>query len=165
MLVLVLVFCFATLAVGAAAGVRPVIHRIRDIIRNQKVLSLPPEASVRAAARAMAERNVGSVLVMVRGKLVGIFTERDALVRVLAAGLDPDATPLGAVMVRTVQTIGPDRPLVNALHQMGDHGFRHMPVVEDGVPIGIVSLRDALGSDFVQLEKEQDFKRRLIEVM
>lgn len=140
-------------------------HRIRDIIRNQKVLSLPPEASVRAAAQAMAERNVGSVLVMVHGKLVGIFTERDALVRVMAAGLDPDATLLGAVMVRTVQTIGPDRPLVNALHQMGNHGFRHMPVVEDGVPIGIVSLRDALGSDFVQLEKGQDFKRRLIEVM
>ena len=59
---------------------------IRDIIRNQKILALPPETPVRVAARAMADRNVGSVMVVEDGKLVGIFTERDALVRVLAGG-------------------------------------------------------------------------------
>jgi CBS domain-containing protein len=102
---------------------------IRDIIRNQKILALPPETSVRVAARAMGDRNVGSVMVVEDGKLVGIFTERDALVRVLAAGLDPVTTQLSVVMVRKVLTISPDRSLVNALHRMRDNGFRHMPVV------------------------------------
>jgi CBS domain-containing protein len=140
-------------------------HAIRDIVRNQKILALPPETSVRAAARAMADRNVGSVMVVEGGKLVGIFTERDALVRVLAAGLDPATTKLSAVMVRKVLTIGPDRPLVNALHRMHDNGFRHMPVVDNGVPIGIVSLRDALASDLIQFEAEEETKEQLTEVM
>ena len=140
-------------------------HAIRDVVRNQKILALSPETSVRAAARAMADRNVGSVMVVEDGKLVGIFTERDALVRVLAAGLDPATTKLSAVMVRKVLTIGPDRPLVNALHRMRDNGFRHMPVVDNGVPIGIVSLRDALASDLIQFEAEEETKERLTEVM
>ena len=140
-------------------------HAIRDIVRNQKILAVSPETSVRAAARGMADSNVGSVMVVEDGKLVGIFTERDALVRVLAAGLDPATTKLSAVMARNVLTIGPDRPLVNALHRMRDNGFRHMPVVDDGVPIGIVSLRDALASDLIQFEAEEESKERLTEVM
>ncbi len=140
-------------------------NAIRDIVRNQKILALSPETSVRAAARAMADRNVGSVMVVEDGKLVGIFTERDALVRVLAAGLDPATTKLSAVMVREVITIGPDRSLVNALHRMHDNGFRHMPVVDNGVPIGMVSLRDALASDLIQFEAEEETKERLTEVM
>ena len=138
---------------------------IRDIIRNQKILALPPETPVRVAARAMADRNVGSVMVVEDGKLVGIFTERDALVRVLAAGLDPVTTQLSVVMVRKVLTISPDRSLVNALHRMRDNGFRHMPVVENGVPIGMVSVRDALASDLVQLDTEEEVKERLTRVM
>lgn len=141
------------------------LRTIREIIRNQSVLSLPPDASVRAAARAMADRNVGSVMVVEGGKLVGIFTERDALVRVLAAGLDPATTKLSAIMVRKVLTISPDRPLVNALHRMHDQGFRHMPVVENGVPIGMVSVRDALGSDLIQFEVEEEIKERITETM
>ena len=138
---------------------------IRDIIRNQKILALPPETSVRVAARAMADRNVGSVMVVEDGKLVGIFTERDALVRVLAAGIDPVTTQLSIVMVRQVITIGPDRSLVNALHRMRDNGFRHMPVVENGIPRGMISVRNALASDLVQLETEEEVKERLTRVM
>jgi CBS domain-containing protein len=138
---------------------------IREIIRNQKILALPPETSVREAARAMADRNVGSVIVVEDGRLVGIFTERDALVSVLAGGLDPVTTKLSSVMVRKVLTVSPDRSLVNALHRMRDNGFRHMPVVENGVPIGMVSVRDALASDLVQLEAEEEVKEELTRVM
>ncbi len=120
---------------------------------------------MRAAARAMTERNVGSVVVVENGKLVGIFTERDALVRVLAAGIDPETTKLGAVMIRKVMTISPDRSLVNALHRMHDNGFRHLPVVENGALIGMVSVRDALGSDLIQWEVEEQTKERLTKVM
>ena len=138
---------------------------IRDIIMTQKILALPPGTSVQEAARAMADRNVGSVMVVEDGKLVGIFTERDALVCVLAPGLDPVVTKLSVVMVRNVLTVSPDRSLVNALHRMRDNGFRHMPVVENGIPIGMISVRDALASDLVQLETEEEVKERLTRVM
>jgi CBS domain-containing protein len=142
-----------------------VLRTIRDIISNQKILALPADASVRVAARAMAGHHVGSVMVVEQRKLVGIFTERDGLTRVLAAGVDPDTTELSAVMTRRVMTISPDRSLVNALHQMHDNGFRHMPVVEDGVPVGMVSVRDALGSDLLEFEHQAEIKDRLSEVM
>ncbi|MBV9251989.1 MAG: CBS domain-containing protein [Acetobacteraceae bacterium] len=138
---------------------------IRDIVRNQKLLTLTPEASVQEAARAMADQNVGSVVVVERGKLAGIFTERDALVRVLAAGRDPATTKLRQVMVQKVVTITPDRSLANALHRMRDNGFRHIPVVQNGIPIGMISIRDALGSELLQVEAEDEIKERLTRVM
>ena len=143
------------------------MRTIREIIRHQRVLTVSPDASVRAAARAMAERNVGSVMVVDRGILVGILTERDCLVRVLAAGVDPDTTRVSAVMTRKVMTITPNNPLVNALHRMHDNGFRHVPVVEHGRPVGMVSVRDALGSDadLIRFENELEVKRRLTEVL
>jgi CBS domain-containing protein len=141
------------------------LRTISEITRNQTILTLPPETSVRTAARAMAEKNVGSVMVVEKEKLVGIFTERDGLFRVLAGGVDPDTTELSAVMTRRVMTIAPDGLVVNALHLMHDHGFRHMPVVEDGRPIGMVSVRDALGSEIVTFEHQTAFKERLAEVM
>jgi CBS domain-containing protein len=141
------------------------LRTIAEIIRNQNILTLSPETSVRVAARAMTEVKVGSVMVVENGKLVGIFTERDGLMRVLATGADPDTTELSAVMTRKVMTISPDRLLVNALHQMHDNGFRHMPVVKDGVPVGMVSVRDALGSELVEFEHQTEVKERLAEVM
>ena len=113
----------------------------------------------------MAEHRIGSVMVLEHGKLVGIFTERDCLNRVVAADVDPDTTELSAVMTRRVLTITPDHLLVNALHRMHDNGFRHMPVVENGVPVGMVSVRDALGSDLIRFEYEEEIKGRLTEVM
>ena len=141
------------------------LRTISEVIRNQTILTLPPDTSVRTAARAMAEQNVGSVMVVENGKLIGIFTERDGLFRVLAGGIDPDTTELSAVMTRRVMTITPDRLVVNALHLMHDNGFRHMPVVENGRPVGMVSVRDALGSEIVTFEHQAAFKDRLAEVM
>jgi CBS domain-containing protein len=141
------------------------MRTIREIIHNQRLLTLPPDTSVRAAARAMAEHRVGSVMVVEHDTLVGIVTERDCLERVLAAGVDPDTTEVSAVMTRKVMTITPDRLLVNALHQMRGNGFRHMPVVENGRPVGMVSIRDALGSELVRFEGEEETKKRFTEVM
>jgi len=149
------------------SGKATAMRTIRQIIRHQRVLTVSPDASVRAAARAMAERYVGSIMVVERGILVGILTERDCLVRVLAAGVDPDTTRVSAVMTRHVMTINPNNLLVNALHRMHDNGFRHVPVVEHGRPVGMVSVRDALGSDadLIRFENEQEVKRRLTEVL
>ena len=141
------------------------MRTIREIIHNQRLLMLAPDTSVRAAARAMAEHHVGSVMVVEHDTLVGIVTERDCLERVLAAGIDPDTTEVSAVMTRNVMTITPDRLLVNALHQMHGNGFRHMPVVENGRPVGMVSVRDTLGSELIRFEGEEETKKRLREIM
>lgn len=95
----------------------------------------------------MKQSKFGAVIVVENGKLVEIFTERDALFRVVAEGLDAQIIQLAKVMPRNSQTIDPDRPFVDALHLMHASGFRHLPIVEDGRPVGMVSARDALGPE------------------
>jgi len=86
-------------------------------------------------------------MVVANGKLVGIFTERDALFSVTAEGRDAKTTTVAEIMTRNPRTIHPDRPLGDALHLMHESGFRHVPVVEHDRPIGMVSARDALGPE------------------
>ena len=128
---------------------------IRDILVGRSLITAVPVMTVRAACQLMAEKRIGALLITEGGKIAGIFTERDALNKVLAANLDPDATALSDVMVRELQTIRADKPLAYALHLMAEGGFRHVPVVDDaGLPVGMVSARDALGQDMVDLERE-----------
>jgi CBS domain-containing protein len=120
---------------------------IREIIEGQDLLIAPSTTSVAEAARLMKQRNVGAMMVVDEGRLVGMFTERDALFRVLAAGLDGGSTPLAQVMTRNPRTITPERSFAHALGFMHEGRFRHLPVVEDGRPVGMISVRDALGSE------------------
>ncbi len=120
---------------------------IRDIIEGQELLTASAAMSVAEAARLMKQRNVGAMMVVDGdGRLVGMFTERDALFRVLSAGLDGD-TPLSAVMTPNPRTISPERSFAHALGFMHEGKFRHLPVVEDGHPIGMISVRDAFGPE------------------
>lgn len=128
---------------------------VGDIIAGRTPITATAETSVRQACRVMAENKVGAVLIVDNKKIVGIFTERDALNKILAAGLDPDKTLLSQVMVRDIQTIKADKPLEFALYLMAEGGFRHVPVVDDqGRPVGMVSARDALGAEIVDVERE-----------
>ena len=112
-------------------------RQISNIIAGRGLVSATCDMTVRAACLLMAENHVGALAVVETGRIVGIFTERDALNKVLAGGLDPDATTLEAVMVANPQTIEADRPLAHALHMMADGGFRHVPVVDaHGAPLG-----------------------------
>jgi CBS domain-containing protein len=95
----------------------------------------------------MRQRHVGAARVVEDGKLAGVFTERDALFRVVADGRDGETTRLAEVMTRDPQTIHPDKPFAHALQMMHGGSFRHVPVVEDGRPVGMVSARDALGPE------------------
>ncbi|MBK8892392.1 MAG: CBS domain-containing protein [Dechloromonas sp.] len=134
-------------------------RQISNIIAGRSLFSASREMTVRAASCLMAENHIGALVVVENGRIVGIFTERDVLNKVLAGNLDPDTTTLQAVMVANPQTIRADRPLAHALHMMADGGFRHVPVVDaDGAPLGMVSARDALGEDIVDLER--DLRRR-----
>jgi CBS domain-containing protein len=126
---------------------------LRKIVEHQKILTAaPPSTTVREAARLMKKTHVGALLVVEHGRLVGIFTERDALDRVLAEDLNPETTPLAAVMTLDPVTVHPDQPFVSALHLMCEHGFRHVPVAEHGRPLGMVSARDALELEAAELE-------------
>lgn len=137
---------------------------ISEIIAGRPVVSGSKEMTVRAACCLMAEKKIGALLVVDKGRIAGIFTERDALNKILAGGLDPDKTVLSQVMVSDPQTIRADKPLGYALQFMVDGGFRHVPVVdESGAALGMVSARDALGQDMVQLERDLKFREHLEE--
>ncbi len=139
---------------------------LRAIVEGQTVISALADTSVRAAAIAMANSKVGAIVVVDdKGQLAGLFTERDVLNRVVAKGLDPDNTPLSAVMTSQLQTAAPDKPLSHALHMMFEGGFRHVPVVENGRPIGMVSARNALGLEICQFEKELVERDHIAEIL
>ena len=141
-------------------------HRtIRDLIGNQTILTASAETNVNEAAGLMKRTNVGAIMVVESGRLVGIFTERDALFRVIAEGREPHATRIAEVMTRNPQTIDPDKPLGHALHMMYEGGFRHVPVVENGRPLGMVSARDALGPELDAFESELAQREHIREIL
>lgn len=115
---------------------------VPHVVAEQELVTFPRRASVRTAAEAMARRRIGAVLVVEDGRLLGIFTERDVVTRVVACGGDPDRTTLGAVMTPDPDTIGPGDSVAAALERMSHAGYRHLPVVDGGDLIGIVSIRD-----------------------
>lgn len=130
----------------------PMRHReVGQLITRRDLVYLPGTATVRDASRLMADQGVGAVLVMEGSALQGIFTERDALNRVLAEDRDPDATQLSEVMTRNLVTLEPKAAAVDALRLMNEIGFRHLPVVEESHVFGIISLRDFIGAEFQQV--------------
>ena len=139
---------------------------IRSMIADQKIVTAPPESTVGMAARLMKKSKVGAVLVVDNdGRLAGIFTERDALFRVVAEGRDPKATHLAEVMTPHPRTIAPDKPFGHALLMMYDGGFRHVPVVEGDRPIGMVSARDALGPELQEFDSLMERRTRIQEIL
>ena len=129
-------------------------ERIATVMQHEKLLMAGPRCTVYEAAQRMACGNVDAVVVVEHDTVVGIFTERDAVFRVLAAGRDPQTTELAEVMTASPVTVGPDNTFGYALQLMHQRGFRHIPVVESGKPVGIVSSRDALDPEMEQFNSE-----------
>jgi CBS domain-containing protein len=127
---------------------------IRSIIEGQEAITAPKHVPVLEAARLMKQHNVGAIMVVEGEKLVGVFTERDALFRVVAEGRDASTTELGAVMTQNPRTVQVDSPFSLALQMMYEGGFRNVPVVENGRPVGLVSARDALGPELKEFVYE-----------
>jgi CBS domain-containing protein len=109
---------------------------------RRPVRSVAPDALVTDCVRAMAVEKIGALLVMQGERLVGIFTERDALNKVLAAGLDPRSTKVAAVMTRDPQCVPPTITVGAAMELVTERRFRHLPIVENGKVRGIVSSGD-----------------------
>tara|TARA_R110002072_G_scaffold19040_25_gene70632 strand:- start:24148 stop:24594 length:447 start_codon:yes stop_codon:yes gene_type:complete len=131
---------------------------VPDIVTGQELTTLDPSNTVSDAVKHMARRKIGAVLVAEQGKLCGIFTERDVIGRVLSKDLDPVTTLLSAVMTHNPDTAKPSDTAMSALDKMSSKGYRHLPVVDGGKLVGIVSIRDLY--DSVRAQLEQDIKQR-----
>ena len=137
---------------------------VRNVMRKAKPLRVTPGALVSKAARLMARHHAGAILVMESERLLGIFTERDVLVRVVAAGLDADETRVEDVMTAGPQTIDADKAFGYALIIMHEKGFRHLPVVEGDKVIGIVSSRSALDPELEDFVSEAERRKHLAQL-
>jgi CBS domain-containing protein len=133
-----------------------------EIVRNQQPLMLPAGATVKHGCERMRDRHVGAILVTDRAHhLLGIFTGRDAVCRVLAEGKDPAETTLGEVMTKDPDTMPPGKTAIDALQLMQDGHYRHLPVVENGKVVGIVSKGDFRGLELDRLDEETGMWERL----
>ncbi len=117
--------------------------RIRDVMKT-RLHAVGPTDTVGEAVAVMAQNRVGSVLVMEADTLLGIFTERDT-VRALSQAHDAARHEIQSWMTHDPKTVAPDADADDALRTMLDHGFRHLPVVENGKVVGMVSMRDLAG--------------------
>jgi len=136
--------------------------RIHDLIKNQETYQAEMGQTVLEAVRAMVEHNIGAVPILHNGKLVGIFSERDLMKRVVAEGCDPRSTCLAEVMTHDPLTINMNEELGNCMALMRHHNFRHLPVCHEGQLVGIVSLRDILLHDLNEKDDEVRMMRAYI---
>jgi len=134
---------------------------VKSVMQRRKILKVRPETVVAEVARLMAQKNVGAALVMHEARVAGIFTERDVVYRVVAAGLDARTTPVGDVMTRAPHSVEPDRPFGYALLIMHEKGFRHMPVIENDKVVGIVSSRSAMDPELEEFVYEAQRRKHL----
>src|SRR6266446_807001 len=138
------------------------MRKLSDIVRNQEPVTLPPSATVGEACQSMRDRRVGAVLVTEADRrLVGIFTGRDAVHRVLADGRSAATTKLAEVMTRDPDTMPPGKTAIEALRLMEDARYRHLPIVENGKVVGVVSRFDFSGIELDRLDEETGLWERI----
>lgn len=138
------------------------MSQIGEIIEGHPLFHVPSTATVRDVARTMSDRNIGAIAVLDSGKLVGIFSERDVLTRVVAEGRNPDDTHVGSVMTKEMIVAAPTDDMNNALQKMHDCNCRHLPVVQGGNLIGMISIRDLLKVDDDANRAKATFLRELV---
>jgi len=138
------------------------MRTIYDLVKGRETYSIQATHPVLEAARHMVERNIGAVSVLRDGKLVGIFSERDIMKRVVAAGLDPARTSVADVMTANPLVVAPTESLEHCAALMKQHGFRHLPISDGKDLLALVSLRDILLHDLVEKEDEVRLMRSYI---
>ncbi|MFI5135891.1 MAG: CBS domain-containing protein [Chitinophagales bacterium] len=134
--------------------------KVRDILRKKggSIISVSPEAIVLEALKLMADRNIGGVLVMEGERLAGIFTERDYARKIILKGKSSAEAKISEVMVSNLFTVTPDHDLSQCMQIMSDKTIRHLPVLENGKLIGIISIGDVVKS---VIEEQQNVIQHL----
>lgn len=130
------------------------MHRIRSVLQRVNLVSVPPEANVLDVATTMANDRIGAIPILDEDGLVGIFSERDLMTRVVVAGRDPSTTPVREVMTRQVVTATPEESVDFCLEKMRKSGCRHLPVLVGEKVIAVISMRDLLTDELLEQETE-----------
>lgn len=136
---------------------------ISDLIVNQDTYRTEADQTVLEVARAMVSRNIGAVPVLRDGRLVGIFSERDLMSRVVAEGLDPRTTLVEQVMTKDPLVVAPCESVENCMGLMRQHGFRHLLICEGQGVVAVVSLRDVVLHDLTEKDYEVRMMRAYIQ--
>lgn len=138
------------------------MHTLEKILRRKNLVTAPPAFSVLEVARRMKEARVGALPILDGERLVGVFSERDLMTRVVVAGRDPGATPVGEVMTRDVVTAKVGETRDQCLEKMQRAGCRHLPVLADGHLIAMVSMRDLLWDEIEEQVEEIEHLRAYV---
>ena len=126
-----------------------------DVLKSQILIALSPNNTVQEAVSLMVTRKIGAVVITTDDQLKGIFTERDVVLRVVSARLNPDETPLEQVMTPDPYTISMTANAIEALQIMQTNHFRHLPVLDqENKVVGIISVRDLFAVVIEQLERD-----------
>lgn len=138
---------------------------IRQLLKDRETYTVDGSQSVLDVAKFMVERNIGAVPVLERGRLVGIFSERDIMKRVLAEGRDPKKLKVSEVMTGDPLTVTADESFENCMLLMKKHGFRHLPIIDGQKLAGLLSLRDLLLHEVDEKDGEMRMMRAYMHAM
>lgn len=136
---------------------------VQDLLRikGNAIYSVPPGASVLEAMRVLAEHNVGALLVMQNGAIVGILSERDIVRQTAEQGMCNVDSPVEELMTRQVIVVKPDTTIQECMQLMSLQHIRHLPVVQNGEPVGVISIGDVVKSVItdqkVMIDNLQDY--------
>jgi len=130
------------------------MHTLRQVIQRLHVIHAAPSATVFEVAELMSEARIGCIPVLENGRLVGVFSERDLMTRVVVEGRDPRATLVRAVMTPDVVTATLDDRAERCVDKMRSCGCRHLPVVADGRVIAMISMRDLMHDEIEEQVEE-----------
>ena len=136
---------------------------IRDLLTNRTIHYIQPHQTVIEAAGYMVECHVGAVPVLEGTTLVGVFSERDIMSKIVTAGRDPLTTRVAEVMSTSLRTLAPDSSCEEAMLMMQTHGVRHLPVCDGSTLVGFLSLRDLLRHTLEEKSGEADMMRAYIQ--
>ena len=138
------------------------MRKLREIMRAGFLFMVQRDATVREAVQVMTDNNVGIVLVLEGERLVGVFSERDVVRRVVDRGLDPDRTSVGDVMTTEIVVGDPDEDYQSAMRKMDQASIRHLLVVKGAEMLSMISIRDLIRVDMQDKGEEIRFLREYL---
>jgi CBS domain-containing protein len=130
------------------------VAKVKDLIKNRQTFTVQEDQTVFEVAKFLVEHNIGAVPVLHDKKLVGIFSERDIMKRVVAEARDPRTTKISDIMTKGPVTVTPETSVEDCMVLMRDHNCRHLPICQDNTLWGLISLRDVLAHDIAEKEEE-----------
>ena len=138
------------------------MEQIFDLVKDRQVYFVETGRTVLDTVRYMVERNIGAVPVVKGDDLVGIFSERDLMKRVVGPGLDPAYTAIKDVMTANPKVVSPHEKITDCMRLMRDNNFRHLPVCDGRKLKGLISLRDLILHDLAKKDGEVEAMRAYI---